>query len=120
MQRPIEVKVFAPNTPAVITTSNLIDIGEIPELSQTVINFQEIFMGMDDLLNTPRPNEDLLRYNWRLNYTRAALELLPQQLDERTALIIGEMAVNRARYGVTYPPEYQRALEYIDELILNR
>jgi hypothetical protein len=55
---------------------------------------------------------------YRLIYSQQIQKLYPQ-INQETALVLGQMAANRARYGVTYAPAYQRFLDAVDSAILS-
>jgi len=63
------------------------------------------------------PAVDPLVAEYRLAYAQQVRRFYPD-LNEETALVLGQMAANRARYGVTYPPVYQRFLDSLDRAIL--
>jgi hypothetical protein len=55
---------------------------------------------------------------YRLIYAQQIQKLYPQ-INQETALVLGQMAANRARYGVVYPPEYRNFLDAVDAAILS-
>ena len=106
--------------PSVVATRNLPTVSAPSTTTTQRPNIREIFSNLpNDLLNKRRPDEDPLSFQWRTNYTRIALELLPDELDETTALIVGEMALQATRYGVRYPQEYQQVIDYINQVIIH-
>ena len=54
---------------------------------------------------------------YRLAYVDQIRKFYPA-INEDTALVLGQMAANRARYGVTYPQVYQSFLDNLDRQIL--
>ena len=62
--------------------------------------------------------ETLDFYNMRTIYAKVALTIFPQQINVTTASLIGRMAANKAIYGIVYPEESDRIIQYIDRIIL--
>lgn len=109
--------------PSIITVSEMATIEQgsqqqQADYSQTIATLP-IFAQNNLLLNSIRPDEDPITFAYRSEYSRVAKELLGNQLTNETALILGQMAAQRARTGVTYPQQYEQLLQYLDQLILN-
>lgn len=69
-----------------------------------------------NLLLDPTIDPDIAEY--RLAYAQQVQRFYPD-LDQQTALILGQMAANRSRYGVSYPAYYQKFLDALDQAILS-
>ena len=54
----------------------------------------------------------------RKAYTLASEKVFPKY-PASTHILLGDMAVNRAKYNMTYPQETDVVLDYIDNYILN-
>ena len=72
---------------------------------------------LEDLL-VKRPTETPEFFAMRRAYAYATYQVLTGQINERTAILLSEVATNRAVYGVTYPTEITRVLDYINNKIL--
>lgn len=71
---------------------------------------------LDDLLVRDNTENDEA-FLMRSAYSKAAEKVVPNETTA-TYVLIGQMAYNRAKYGMTYPPDMNNVLNQIDELIL--
>ena len=67
------------------------------------------------LVKDENESEDI--FIMRNVYSRAAMKIFNNQINPATAILIGQMATNKAIYGVTYPEESERVLIYVNNEI---
>lgn len=93
-----------------------ITVSKLPHLVKPDKPPQDPLPPTEDLLLDPLV--DPITAQYRLAYAREIMSLYPK-VNEETALVLGQMAANRARYGVTYPNPYHKFLDNLDQQILS-
>jgi hypothetical protein len=74
-------------------------------------------VSLDDML-VQRKDEKEDHFNMRSIYSKVAMRVFKGAINPATAVLIGEMAVNKAIYGVTYPEESDNVIKYVDSEIM--
>lgn len=67
---------------------------------------------------TKRESETQDFFNMRSVYAKVALSVFQGKINPATAILLGQMAANKAVYGLTYPEESDRVIRYINEQIM--
>ena len=67
-----------------------------------------------DSLLVKRSTETDDIFNMRSTYSRVAMKVFSGKINPATAVLIGEMATNKALYGIKYPDESDRVINYIN------
>lgn len=96
------------NQPVIIQPSHPVQIISQP-LTQRVLT-------LDDLL-TKRDSETMDYFTMRATYSRAAMNVFGGKINAATAALLGQMAADKATYGVVYPEESDRVIRYINSQI---
>lgn len=76
-------------------------------------------MTLDALL-VKRDSETPDFFNMRSTYSKVAMNVFNRKINPATAILIGQMATNKAVFGVTYPEESDRVIRYINTEILKQ
>jgi len=72
---------------------------------------------LDNML-IKRESETQDFFNMRSVYAKVALSVFQGKINPATAILLGQMAANKAVYGLTYPEESDRVIRYINEQIM--
>lgn len=104
--------------PELIQPAEPINIKILPNKNKNPVKIQTqpISVNLDNLL-IRKPHEDETFFNMKSIYSKVAMNVFSNQINPATAILLGEMASNKAIYGVKYPEETDRVLRYIDEQI---
>lgn len=71
-----------------------------------------------DAMLIKRESETQDFFNMRSVYAKVALSVFQGKINPATAILLGQMAANKAVYGLTYPEESDRVIRYINEQIM--
>jgi len=72
-----------------------------------------------DSLLIKRNSESQMFFDMRSIYAKIALSVFQGKINPATAILLGEMATNKAIYGLVYPEDSDRVIRYINEQIVN-
>lgn len=66
---------------------------------------------------TKKETETEIFFDMRSIYSKIAISVFQNQINPATAILLGQIAADKATYGVTYPEEIDKVIRYIDEQI---
>lgn len=86
----------------------------------TIVPTKSLTPKTEDLnsLLIKRESETQDFFNMRSAYAKVALSVFQGKINPATAILLGQMAANKAVYGLTYPEESDRVIRYINEQIM--
>ncbi len=73
-----------------------------------------------DSLLIKRDSETEEFFNMRSAYSKAAMNVFQSKINPATAVLIGQMATDKAMYGIVYPEESDRVVRYVNAQIMKQ
>ena len=113
----VKLEIKKPSVILQLTTKE--NIKKIEGAQKETITLQTIDrdkISLDDLL-VKRDEETDEMFLMRSAYAKVASQIFKKQINNATAILIGETAANEAIYGITYPKETYRVIRYVNSKI---
>ena len=99
------------NSLTIVPTQQLQPINQPPNQTATSpITLESLLIKRD--------SESDEYFRMRSAYSKAALSVFGGKINPATAILLGQMATDKAMYGVVYPDESDRVIRYINSQLL--
>ena len=83
-------------------------------ISKPIVTTEEATI---DTMLVKRKTETVDMFKMRSVYSKIAIRVFQNKINPATAILLGEMAANKAVYGITYPEESDEVIRYINAQI---
>jgi hypothetical protein len=96
------------------------NLTELNQMTKNLTELNQMTKNLTDLdtMLIKRESETQDFFNMRSVYAKVALSVFQGKINPATAILLGQMAANKAVYGLTYPEESDRVIRYINEQIM--